>query len=98
MMVEPNSGFSLILYDIKYIGGKMKLKEMDVGINGKIVGFSTKDKHYRQKLLRMGLVKGETFSIIRKAPLGDPIEIKIKGYSLTLRKNEADALKVEVVK
>ncbi len=76
----------------------MKLKEMDVGINGKIVGFSTKDRHYRQKLLRMGLVKGETFSIIRKAPMGDPIEIKIKGYSLTLRKDEADALEVEVIK
>ena len=38
----------------------MKLKEMDVGINDKIVGFSTKDRHYRQKLLRMGLVKGWT--------------------------------------
>ncbi len=76
----------------------MKLKEMDVGINGKIVGFLTKDRHYRQKLLRMGLVKGETFSIIRKAPMGDPIEIKIKGYSLTLRKNESDALEVEVIK
>ena len=76
----------------------MKLKEMDVGVNGKIVGFSAKDRHYRQKLLRMGLVKGETFSIIRKAPMGDPIEIKIKGYSLTLRKDEADALEVEVIK
>ncbi|KQC10745.1 MAG: iron transporter FeoA [Candidatus Cloacimonas sp. SDB] len=76
----------------------MKLKEMDVGISGKIVGFSVKDRHYRQKLLRMGLVKGEFFLIIRKAPMGDPIEIKIKGYSLTLRKNEADALDVEVVK
>lgn len=79
------------------MGGKMKLKEMDIGINCRIVGFIAKDRHYRQKLLRMGLVKGETFSIIRKAPMGDPIEIKIKGYSLTLRKDEADALEVEIV-
>ncbi len=75
----------------------MNLKEMEIKSKGKIIGYSTKDRHYRQKLLRMGLVKGETFTIIRKAPMGDPIEIKIKGYSLTLRKDEADALLVEVL-
>lgn len=70
---------------------------MDVGATAKIVGYSTKDRHYRQKLLSMGLVKNESFSIVRKAPMGDPIEIRIKGYSLTLRKDEADALIVECV-
>ena len=75
----------------------MKLKEMTVGSNGKIVGFLTKDRHYRQKLMRMGLVKGENFTVVRKAPMGDPIELKIKGYSLTVRKDEADALDVEII-
>ncbi len=75
----------------------MKLKEMTVGSTGKIIGYSNSDRHYRQKLLRMGLVKGEIFSITRRAPMGDPIEIKLSGFSLTLRKDEADALIVEVV-
>lgn len=76
----------------------MKLKEIEVGKEVKITGYNSSDRHYRQKLLRMGLIKGETFTITRKAPMGDPIEIKIKGFNLTLRKNEADALVVEVLK
>ena len=75
----------------------MKLKEIEVGSNVKVIGYITKDRHYREKLLRMGLVKGAEFSITRKAPLGDPIEIKLKGFNLTLRKAEADALEVEEI-
>ncbi|MCK4311332.1 MAG: ferrous iron transport protein A [Candidatus Cloacimonetes bacterium] len=75
----------------------MKLKDIEVGSNVKVIGYTTKDRHYREKLLRMGLVKGAEFSITRKAPLGDPIEIKLKGFNLTLRKSEADALEVEVI-
>ncbi|MBC8414971.1 MAG: ferrous iron transport protein A [Candidatus Cloacimonetes bacterium] len=75
----------------------MKLKDMEVGSNVKVIGYTTKDRHYREKLLRMGLVKGAEFSITRKAPLGDPMEIKLKGFNLTLRKAEADALEVEEI-
>ncbi|MDO9577679.1 MAG: FeoA family protein [Candidatus Cloacimonadales bacterium] len=75
----------------------MKLKDIEVGSNVKVIGYATKDRHYREKLLRMGLVKGTEFSITRKAPLGDPIEIKLKGFNLTLRKTEADALEVEEI-
>ena len=75
----------------------MKLREIEVGSNVRVIGYTTKDRHYREKLLRMGLVKGAEFSIIRKAPLGDPIEIKLKGFNLTLRKTEADALEVEEI-
>ena len=75
----------------------MKLKDIEVGSNVKVISYTTKDRHYREKLLRMGLVKGAEFSITRKAPLGDPIEIKLKGFNLTLRKAEADALEVEEI-
>ena len=75
----------------------MKLREIEVGSNVRVIGYTTKDRHYREKLLRMGLVKGAEFSIIRKAPLGDPIEIQLKGFNLTLRKTEADALEVEEI-
>lgn len=76
----------------------MKLKEMEVGCTAIIKSYCCKDRHYRQKLLRMGLIKGELITIMRKAPMGDPIEINIKGYNLTLRKQEADTLEVEVDK
>lgn len=49
----------------------------------------------RQRLLAMGLVKGETILVKRVAPLGDPIDFVIKGYHLSLRKTEADEILVE---
>jgi ferrous iron transport protein A len=73
----------------------MKLKEMKAGETGRVIGYATSDRNYRQKLLRMGLVKGAEFTLIRMAPLGDPAEISISGSSLTLRKAEADVLDVE---
>lgn len=78
-------------------GVVMKLKDFEVGSNVKVIGYTTKDRYYREKLLRMGLIRGTEFSITRKAPLGDPIEIKLKGFNLTLRKAEADALEVEEI-
>lgn len=75
----------------------MKLKEMKPGETGKVTGYSTTDRNYRQKLLQMGLVKGAEFTLIRMAPLGDPAEISICGSSLTLRKAEADVLDVEKI-
>jgi ferrous iron transport protein A len=75
----------------------MKIKEMRVGETGKITRFSGKDKMYRNKLLQMGLTKGTEFKVLRKAPMGDPLEIETRGFKLTLRKAEADMLEVETV-
>jgi ferrous iron transport protein A len=43
----------------------------------------------------MGLTPGTEFTVVRLAPLGDPIEIVVRGYSVSLRKNEAEMLQVE---
>jgi ferrous iron transport protein A len=43
----------------------------------------------------MGLVPGTTIRVIGRAPLKDPVEIKLRGYNLTLRNNEADHILVE---
>jgi Fe2+ transport system protein FeoA len=51
----------------------------------------------RRRLLDMGLVSGAEVELVRMAPLGDPIEIKIKGYHLTVRKEEAANIQVEKV-
>lgn len=73
------------------------LKALAVGDSGKITGFETSGKAYRKRLLAMGLTPGTPFSITRFAPMGDPIEIKIRGFSLTLRKDEAAVLLIEKV-
>jgi Fe2+ transport system protein FeoA len=50
----------------------------------------------RRRLLDMGLTTGETVTVERAAPLGDPIEVLVKGYHLSLRKQEANQILVEV--
>ena len=73
------------------------MKTLAVGDRGKIVGFEKSGKAYRKRLLAMGLTPGIEFVVTRFAPLGDPIEIKVRGFSLTLRKNEASVLLVEKI-
>ena len=51
----------------------------------------------KRRLMDMGVLSGEVVVLKKVAPLGDPIEIVIKGYSLSLRKKEADNIRVEVV-
>lgn len=51
---------------------------------------------FARRLRDMGLVPGSLVSVIKKAPLGDPIEVKVKGYNLSLRREEAAYIEVEV--
>ena len=46
----------------------------------------------RARLLEMGLLVGTSIQLVRFAPLGDPVEIKVRGYNLTLRKHEAEQI------
>lgn len=48
----------------------------------------------RGRLLELGLVAGTAIELVRFAPLGDPLEIKVRGYHLTLRKHEAEHIQV----
>jgi ferrous iron transport protein A len=73
------------------------LNNLAVGDTGKITGFDAAGKAYRKRLLAMGLTRGTEFKITRFAPLGDPIEIKLRGFSLTLRKEEAAFVLAELV-
>ena len=50
----------------------------------------------RPRLMEMGLLVGTPVELVRFAPLGDPVEIKIRGYHLTLRRHEADQIFVQV--
>lgn len=48
----------------------------------------------RQRLLEMGLTVGAEFEVVRFAPMGDPVDIKVRGYHLLLRKSEAAGIRV----
>jgi len=71
------------------------LSELEPGTKGQIVKVGGRGK-IRQRLLDMGVVAGTRVEVQRSAPLGDPLEIRIKGYNLTLRKAEAADIKVEL--
>ncbi len=51
----------------------------------------------RARLLEMGLLVGTTVELVRFAPLGDPVELKFRGYNLSLRKHEAELILVRPV-
>lgn len=71
------------------------LRDLKVGDRARVCGFSEAGGAYRRKLLSMGLTPGAEISVTRVAPMGDPVEIRVRGFSLSLRKGEADALSVE---
>ncbi len=69
------------------------LSQMSVGERGVILDFVCESDDC-ERIEEMGVTPGETVEIVRYAPLGDPIEIKIRGYLLSLRKDEAELIEV----
>lgn len=72
----------------------MTLKEAKVGttvIVTKIVG----DSAYKRRIMDMGLTKGSELFVRKVAPLGDPVELTVRGYELSLRKNDAECVEVK---
>lgn len=72
----------------------MKLSELNKGDVAEITGYNQGDDKYRQKLLSMGLTKGTEIKLIKIAPLGDPVEIEVRNFNLSLRKEESKILEI----
>lgn len=70
------------------------LSALPAGQRGRVTGFDLPAEQ-RQRLLEMGLTVGAEFELVRFAPLGDPLEVKVRGYNLSLRKKEAAGIRVE---
>lgn len=73
------------------------LSDLQIGERARVCGFNQGSPHYLQQLLAMGLVPGAEFVVIRAAPLGDPIQIKLNAIALCLRKREGAILQLERV-
>ena len=71
------------------------LREMKAGQTATVIRVGAKGELGR-RIREMGLVPGTKLMVIGRAPLKDPVEIKLRGYNLTLRNNEADFIKVEL--
>ncbi len=74
---------------------KKKLNEMSLGESG-IVCQVTGEGKVRRRLFDMGLTPGANVFLRKAAPLGDPIEITVRNYELTLRKTEAELVIVNI--
>ena len=73
----------------------MTLDQIQPGRGGTVTAVSGEDS-LSVRIMEMGVIPGCPFSVIGTAPLGDPIEIEIRGYRLSLRKSEAARVAVEV--
>lgn len=94
-----NHYFDLTLDQCNQIEVQMKQHEMVLsklqpGMSGKIAHVSGKTV-VKRRLLDMGFTKGAVVHVIKEAPLGDPVEYEVRGYSLTLRKSETSHIFIE---
>ena len=72
-----------------------KFSELKKGDKAEIIGYNTGDSQYKSKLLSMGLVRGVVLQVLQVAPLGDPVEITVRDYELSLRKEDAEMIEVK---
>ena len=74
----------------------MTLKEAKVGQTVKVVKL-TGTGPVKRRIMDMGITKGQLVQVIRVAPLGDPMEITVRNYELSVRKADAEMIEVELV-
>ena len=72
-----------------------RLSDFTIGETG-LIKMVKGEGRIRRRLFDMGVTPGAEVVLIKKAPLGDPLEVKIRGYDLTLRKDEAIFVELEV--
>lgn len=72
----------------------MTLKELKPGEEGIVISLGNKGP-VRRRMMDMGVTPGTKVKVIKVAPLGDPIEVNIRGYELSLRKDEAKQIEIQ---
>lgn len=70
------------------------LASLKAGQTGRVSGF-TREDIVTQRLMQLGVLEGATVDVVRRAPAGDPIEIRILGYMLSLRTAEAETILID---
>ena len=75
----------------------MTLDQLKKGQMAEITGYRLGNAAYRAKLLALGMTRGVQIKILNVAPLGDPFELAVRGFHLSLRKDELSVIKVKVL-
>ena len=91
---ENGEGIQTSIKTVPVTSAASKLAGQPVGQRTKIKGFLLPEG-VRLRLLEMGLTEGIECRVVRYAPLGDPMEVQVRGYFLSLRKSEAEGVLVE---
>lgn len=79
------------------VGDTLTLEDLPIGASGSILAVNGEGR-IRRRLFDMGLTPGCEVYVRKRAPLGDPVEVTLRGYELTLRKNEASFVDMKVTK
>lgn len=69
------------------------LSQLPLGATATIASVAG-DRHLRRRLLELGLLPGTRLKVVRRAPFGDAIEVRLRGYSLSIRRSEAAGVTV----
>ena len=75
----------------------MTLTNLPIGRDARVTAVNGTGR-ITQRLMEMGVIPGVAVQVVKMAPFGDPIEIRVRGYSLAMRKTEADAIEVTLKK
>lgn len=74
-----------------------QFKDLTVGNSARLLRYNGVDKLYRTRLMSLGLTPGTEFTVQHVAPFGDPVEIRVRGFHLSLRWAEAGDIEVELL-
>jgi ferrous iron transport protein A len=72
----------------------MNLTNLPIGAKAMVVAVNGNNAITR-RLMEMGIVPGVSVRVVKSAPFGDPLEIRVRGYNLAMRKSEADSIEVD---
>lgn len=78
-------------------GERGHLSDLRVGQRAVVLGLHNDNAALRRRILDMGITKGVTVEVIKTAPLGDPVDIGLRGYELCIRKSDLANIDVEVL-
>lgn len=73
----------------------MTLTEVPLGTDARVIAVNGEGRVTR-RLLEMGVIPGVAVQVVKKAPFGDPIEVRVRRYSLAMRRSEADSIEVSI--
>jgi Fe2+ transport system protein FeoA len=84
---------SSLIFRITHVAGARSLAALAIGAEGIVRNVRT-TRHVARRLMELGLVPGTRVSVTRVAPLGDPLELRLRNYALSIRR--AEALSIEI--